>query len=336
VRIQVWHRWSRALEARWVGLLPAVRGHTIFQTWEWNRAWWTAFGRSRWTCIVGVERARGELVALAPWMVSFDRERRVRRIEFIGAPNWASDYTDLLVAGGESGALETLVRWLIRRVGPRTEIDLGHLREDSPHLESIGALLTAAGVRWKLQDMTLAATRLLHDAAADRALLEKKSLRRHHAAFARSGRLEFRVAESVDEVLSQLPCFFDQHARRRDLAGTRSQFHDPAQRRFYVELTRRLFPRGWLHFSTVRFDGAPIAYHFGLQYGGSYLWYKPSFEPSLARRSPGEVLLRFLIEDVLERRFEELDFTVGREPFKDRFANRHRRIKRLFIPRRAA
>lgn len=335
MRLRVWHRWSPTLADRWAALLPAVPGHTVFQTWEWNRTWWKAFGRGRWPCIVGVERAGGELVALAPWMVTFDRGRRLRRIEFVGTPNWASDYADVLVARGQDEALEPMVRWLVRRIGPHTEIDLRHLREDSPTTAALGALLTGAGVPWRMVEMARAPTRLLGDAEADRALLDKKSLRRHHGALARSGRLEYRVAESLDEVLAELPTFFDQHVRRREAAGTRSQFLNPQQREFYVELARRLFPRGWLHFSVVRLDGAPIAYHFGLQYRGSYLWYKPSFEPRLARRSPGEVLLRYLIADVLDRGFAELDFTVGDESFKDRFANHQRRVLRLVVPRRA-
>jgi CelD/BcsL family acetyltransferase involved in cellulose biosynthesis len=336
VRLRVWYRWSPALADRWARLLPAVSNHTIFQTWEWNHAWWKAFGRGCWPCIVGVERAGGELVALAPWMVTFDARRRLRRIEFVGTPNRASDYADVLVAHGEDAALEPLVRWLVRRTGPHTEIDLRHLREDSPTLASLGALLTSARVRWRQADMEGAPTRLLGDADADRALLEKKSLRRHHRALARAGRLEYRVAQSLDEVLAELPTFFDQHVRRREAAGTRSQFLNPPQREFYAELARRLFPRGWLHFSVVRLDGAPIAYHFGLQYRGSYLWYKPSFEPLLAARSPGEVLLRYLIADVVDRGFAELDFTIGTEPFKDRFANHRRRVLRLVVPRRRA
>jgi hypothetical protein len=76
VRLRVWHRFTPALAERWAALLAAAPSHTIFQTWEWNRAWWNAFGRYRRLCIVGVERAGGELIALAPWMVTFDGGRR--------------------------------------------------------------------------------------------------------------------------------------------------------------------------------------------------------------------------------------------------------------------
>ena len=66
-------------------------------------------------------------------------------------------------------------------------------------------------------------------------------------------------------------------------------------------LARALHARGWLQFSVVEFDGAPIAFHFGFDYGGCVTWYKPSFEVRYAEHSPGLLLTRQLIEDCLQR-----------------------------------
>jgi CelD/BcsL family acetyltransferase involved in cellulose biosynthesis len=71
-------------------------------------------------------------------------------------------------------------------------------------------------------------------------------------------------------------------------------------------------------------DGAPLAFHFGFDYAGSVIWYKPSFEIRHAARSPGLLLIRNMIQDALERKRHELDFTIGDEQFKDRFANAER------------
>jgi CelD/BcsL family acetyltransferase involved in cellulose biosynthesis len=40
--------------------------------------------------------------------------------------------------------------------------------------------------------------------------------------------------------------------------------------------------------------------------------------------SPGKVLLSYLIRDALERNLDELDFTVGAEPFKYRYTRTQR------------
>jgi len=123
--------------------------------------------------------------------------------------------------------------------------------------------------------------------------------------------------------------FFEQHRSRWARTASPSQFFDPAQRDFYRELVREIHPRGWLRFDVVLFNGAPLAFHFGFEYLRRFIWYKPTFDVRFASRSPGEVLIKFLLEDAIERKVEEFDFTIGSEPFKYRFANRIRSINRM-------
>ena len=72
-------------------------------------------------------------------------------------------------------------------------------------------------------------------------------------------------------------------------------------RAFYVALAESMLPSGWLHFSVLECAGRPIAFHFGFEFRGRLYWYKPSFDPELARLSPGTVLLSYLIRDAVER-----------------------------------
>ncbi len=51
------------------------------------------------------------------------------------------------------------------------------------------------------------------------------------------------------------------------------------------------------------------------------IWYKPTFDISYAKRSPGEVLLKILLEYALEHDVAKFDFTIGDEDYKYRFAN---------------
>ena len=62
--------------------------------------------------------------------------------------------------------------------------------------------------------------------------------------------------------------------------------------RFYEALAEPLHARGWLQFSVVEFNGAPIAFHFGFDYFDCVTWYKPSFEVRYAEHSPGLLLTR--------------------------------------------
>jgi CelD/BcsL family acetyltransferase involved in cellulose biosynthesis len=176
-----------------------------------------------------------------------------------------------------------------------------------------------------------APTRILGNPAADREVLNKASLKRHFKHFAKRGRVEFAQLSSEAEVAPLLDAFFRQHVGRRELAGGASQFLDPRQQRFYRELARRLGAKGWLRFGVVRFEGEPIAFHFGFEYASRFIWYKPAFSARHAKHSPGEVLLKFLFEDAIARGLAEFDFTVGNEAFKYRFANRVRENHRIRV-----
>ena len=77
----------------------------------------------------------------------------------------------------------------------------------------------------------------------------------------------------------------------------------------------------------IEFDGRPIAFHFGFSFAGNYLWYKPSFEIALARKSPGEVLLRQLLLAAVQENAYVFDFGLGDEAFKHRFASRSQLVR---------
>jgi CelD/BcsL family acetyltransferase involved in cellulose biosynthesis len=92
-------------------------------------------------------------------------------------------------------------------------------------------------------------------------------------------------------------------------------------------------PTGYLRFAVVSLDGEAIAYHLGFECNGRFIWYKPTFEVALARHSPGEVLIKFLLEDAAARGLLEFDFGPGEEAFKYRFSNSTRSIRSAHVYR---
>jgi CelD/BcsL family acetyltransferase involved in cellulose biosynthesis len=164
-------------------------------------------------------------------------------------------------------------------------------------------------------------------------ILNKSSLRRRQNGLARSGALTVRHLKRADEIEPLLDCFFDQHVRRWAPTSSPSLFVDPRNREFYRHLTRNLSSSGWLLFTVVEHDGRPIAFHYGFDRHGVVTWYKPSFDPAFASRSPGLALLRHLIEYAVTNRRRELDFSLGDEAFKSRFTNHVRRAARLHVYR---
>ena len=124
-----------------------------------------------------------------------------------------------------------------------------------------------------------------------------------------------------NEIIPFLESFFKQHMERRSLTSNPSSFAKKEVKDFYLNLSRHFSEPGGVIFTVIKSQGEPIAFHFGFAYNKKFLWYKPSFDVRLAKHSPGEVLLKELLEYAYSHHYEEFDFSIGEEPFKKRFAN---------------
>lgn len=318
------------LAGAWNDVVDRCRSASVFQTFEWHRCWWESFGAGSELFLV-LAFSGDRLVGIAPMMIgSADRPApRGRVMQFIGAANHASDYCDFIVDSEFPAALEALLGAVYASGNATRAILLAHFRRDSPHYRLALEYLRCRRIPAHCDAQDLAPVRRLGDAESDRKAAGKTSLRRHTRYFEKNGTLRFHRCATADEVLRWLDRFFEQHLGRRALTDAPSQFGDAAQRDFYVRLVLALAPAGWLRFDIVLFDDAPIAFHLGFEYRGCFLWYKPTFDARLAAKSPGEVLIKFLLDDAIDRGLKEFDFTVGAEPFKLRFANATRTVDRV-------
>jgi CelD/BcsL family acetyltransferase involved in cellulose biosynthesis len=159
-------------------------------------------------------------------------------------------------------------------------------------------------------------------------------MRRRLKLLQQDGEVTFTRCETASQIEHYLPLFFEQYAARRKGSAAARSFNRPEMRGFYVALAKSLLLRGWLHFSVLECGVRPVAFHFGFEFDGRLCWYKPCFDPTMARRSPGTVLLSFLIRDAIEKNLTELDFTVGAEPFKYRYTTAERSNANLRFFRR--
>jgi CelD/BcsL family acetyltransferase involved in cellulose biosynthesis len=296
----------------WAELLAVGDSDVVFLTHEWQRAWWQSFGRGRLLLLVAERDGRG--VALAPLFEDSGM------IFFVGSGG--SDYLDFI---GDVGDPEVLAALLdaARREAPGFEgFRLYHVAEDSRTGEHLQRAAERIGLE-VVDEGSLGAPAIDLRAHPDAAVAaaNKKSLVRHERYFRREGSLQVQHLTSGEAILPCLGAFFEQHVERWQETPYPSLFTDPAQRSFYELLTRTAGGSGWLRFTELIWQERSIAFHFGFQYKGSYLWYKPSFDIRLARHSPGEVLLRQMLLAAEEEEVRTFDFGLGEEAFKSRFAS---------------
>jgi CelD/BcsL family acetyltransferase involved in cellulose biosynthesis len=302
----------------WGALLARGDTDTVFLTRSWQAVWWETFGRGRLLLLAAEEG--GRVAAVAPLFCE------AGMVFFTGSGG--SDYLDFIGDIGEPAVLEAL----LAAARDATEGFVGFRFYHVPEHSRTGERLRAAAPRLGLVchdegDLAAPALDLAGDPHAARSGVGKKSLVRHERALARDGRLEVRHLREPDAIRPLLPAFFEQHIARWAATPYPSLFLDPLQRRFYERLVDEAPAGGWLRFTSVTWNEQPVAFHFGTCYRRVYLWYKPSFDIALARRSPGEVLLRHLLLAAIDEGARTFDFGLGDEPFKRRFATHVPRVR---------
>lgn len=307
-------------ERAWNALTAGSPTNSIFQTYQWVSSWEKSFKDLHEPLYVSLRDAAG-VVGVAPLTMSrgLINERIIR---FLG--DGRADYCDFLYARNAPKVLEGLCQALFAARDHWDVVILNSIPAESPTVGLLQDICRRSGYHVLQRKLYSSPTLIIHGHEADAVkIYNKASLRRRQNYFQGIGALTFKTITGRN-LFPYLDGFFDQHVGRWAGSATPSLFLDERNRGFYRELAMAMADNEWLVLSIVEFDGRPLAMHYGFDYNGSFLWYKPTFDRVYAKHSPGLVLLRYLIGYAIENQRGEFDFTIGDEPFKARFSNKVR------------
>lgn len=294
---------------QWTDLLAKGETDTVALTWLGQRNWWENRGHGK-LMLIAAER-NGEVLALAPL---FTDETMVFNI-------CPEDYLDFVGDISDSEVLDAILE-TARACTPNFT---GFRFYFVPDTSRTGARLQEAASRLNLvcyeeESLDCPALNIAAQPQAAVGAANKKKLLQYEEFFRKTGVFEVEHLRESEAVLPHLEAFFEQHQSRRAATSHPSVFLDPARRKDYEQFTRIAGAAGWLRFTRILWDGRPIAYHHGTCYRGRYVFGVPTFAIDLAKRSPGQVLLRQLILAAIQEGARTFDFGIGGEAYKYRFA----------------
>ena len=323
------------LETEWRNLAAACPTATVFQTWEWNAAWWRHFGRlpGRLLRIVTFRGADGVLVGLAPLMTSFWYATPLRRISFLGTGT--SDYLDVLAAPGWEPTVAAALYEYLEHTGGWQIADFQQLREggllrDRPPPEG-GKLMSldapgeacpylALPLQWDMLLQSLGKKTRTNVGYYDRAL--------HKVYQVEIGPVTDEAA--LDEEMTRL---FELHQRRWNQRWLPGVFGGRRVQAFHRDAARRLLGQGWLRLFSLKLDGLTQASLYCFAYGDRLCYYQGGFEPTLARLSLGTVLTARAIQTAIAEERQIFDFLRGDEPYKAKWTGAARVNARRLMAR---
>jgi CelD/BcsL family acetyltransferase involved in cellulose biosynthesis len=212
-----------------------------------------------------------------------------RTVSFLGAG--ISDYGDLLFAAGREGECASAVRSFLEQRAGWDAIDLQEVRSGS-------ALLA----QWPSVHCSVCPTLDLRTFPECMDRKHRTDVRRAWNKLSREPGFELSMVQDLEE-------FFRLHGARWGDLGERL-------RGFHCEVAEAFRVSGHLRSFVLRTANGAAAAIYGFARGSTLNCYLSGFDPSMARLSPGAVLLGWAIEQSIADGLDEIDFLRKPEPYK--------------------
>jgi CelD/BcsL family acetyltransferase involved in cellulose biosynthesis len=313
---ELWPQWQRLWQSD-----PRAE---VFQTPEWTRAWWHAFGHDCDLCTI-VVFAGDQVLGILPLV------RRGNRLQFLGTPQ--ADYADVICEESRTAEVLALAfQTLLDTVTGWDECSFEHLSKHSRLVRYHRDLPRRVGAHLRCVPAERQQTIILRNERESlfRSLLGKHHTRRLQNKLRKAGPLQFRHL-SEPEAQRHLPEFIRHHIRRHAALGKQSLCAEPSFCEFIRAIIEEFRATDRVRFGVLELNGRPLAWDFGFQVNGKFLLYQHTFDLDAWHYTPGEVLLWSELQYAKDHVSREFDFGKGDELYKDRFANYSRETYSLYL-----
>lgn len=305
--------------ASWNDLARQMEEPEVFYTWEWAIASASAFAEMKTPLVVLVYR-ESDLIGIGALAVPA-RDRGP--LTFLN--HGTADYCDFVSA---PDVREQVVLEILRELARREirELALSNLPDNSETTLCLYKAVRRLGLYVAPTSSGRVARLRLGDAEQRKIkkqeLLSKRRLRKNLVALRKLGNVTLLEYTDSKLIKNCLPNFFAAHVARFESTGLTSPFMSNAYRSFLETITHLLARRQWIRMFCLQVSEKAIAWGVVLTFPHGWLWYMPTFSLEYERFSPGMILLRMVLEKALEADSVNLvDFGVGEESYKDRFAD---------------
>ncbi|HXE04750.1 MAG TPA: GNAT family N-acetyltransferase [Bryobacteraceae bacterium] len=305
------------LRADWNRLLSASASNTIFLTWEWLSAWWSAYGVPGDLRILTAHDGSGALCGIAPLRVETKSRygQKVSAFRFMGAGSNDTDYLDFIIeAGREEQVMAAFRAHIEKQLAAGAVFEFNEVPESSPNLPILRSWAAAENLLWMESDIPCGTVRLPQTWDEYLGMLKPRFRTKVRSVLrgleARSDvRNEF--CESSGQVEQLLPELFDLHTKRWAVEKKPGVFGWKEKRVFYQRLSQLLLERGWLRFSRLSWKGQTLACQYGFVYDGVYSQLQEGYEPASEHWNVGVGLRAWTIGEFLKEGVHEYDFLGG-------------------------
>ena len=312
-----------ALQPFWDTLVDQMATRSPFVRWDWMSLWWEEC-RKEARLVIGVLRdAEGIPQAIAPLMLASEPDR-VRKhlvtLTFLAGFGEAhGERMDLIVPAGQEDELTPQLCRVFKLLQRECDnVRLDHLPEESPNrphlLAGLKEAFSHAGV------LNRQICRFIHVPASWEEFDTRHSskwrnlLRRGLRAFKEEHAGMSTLVDERTDIAKAMKEFRDLHAMQ--WAEGVSSFTTEASWRFHQRLAARWLPqqRAWM--PLLEADGKLVAALYGFVEREQFFQFQSGWERSLAKISPGKLVIRWTLECCMQRGLQVFDMLPSDYEYK--------------------
>jgi CelD/BcsL family acetyltransferase involved in cellulose biosynthesis len=301
---------------------------SFFCTTDWLETWWNTYGTAVEPWILRIHRGEAT-IGYAPLMRVIRRPlpgMNVRSIEFIGTgERVCPEYLDVIAAPGEHLTVRRAVRDFL--ADNRDEWDRLWLT-DGLAGDSLADYIVQNHSDWPARHLIadhicpyiqLAGTWDLVLAGFGQHM--RRKVRQIAHRIEREQSPVWRVYTPNDDPRQAVALMTDLHTRARQLKGEAGNFVDPVYQQLHTALIRRTAETGQIYLGFLELAGAPAAFFYGFLCGNTFFNYQTGYNPEFFRYRPGWYALGRMIQDLIGRGCERVDFLRGDHDYKWHWAS---------------
>jgi CelD/BcsL family acetyltransferase involved in cellulose biosynthesis len=294
----------------------------VFQNFDWLSNWYQAVSNAEniQLCLTLITSSDNQILMLLP--LGVEKRGRVNCLIWLGGQ--VSDYhAPLLTSDIEQAFSSSLFISLWQRICAQLpQFDAIHF-EKMPKIINgqvnpftyLPCVPNASKAHFTLLGNSF--EQLLKSRLSNNAI---KSAKRSQRRIEEQGKLKFIIASQPEQIDRLLAEMIAQKSRSYQELGVADLFASHGIKEFFNTMSNN--PTRLVHLSALLLDDQILATHWGLVYKNRFYYLYPSYERNeLSKYSPGTVLLWRLFEWCIQNQITIYDFTIGDEPYKDKWCN---------------
>lgn len=325
-----------SLEHEWDDLVRRSGASTVFSTFGWNLSWVRHLGNGKELHIITVRR-RGRLIGLAPLMIGPLKTAGITQqaLQFIGSP--LNDYSEFLLGEDKELTLQLIWERIVQSKDSWSLVSLEEMPEDSASIILTERLLIDKDIRHSTiycnDTFALDLDRL--DRLEFYRYMRKRDVLRCIRTLEREGTLQFSRVTDKDDARKVMAELFSQHREIQEKKEVGSSFLDVQHQRFALDLLELFFDDGFAIWKLTH-DDKIIAILQGFIRDQTLYGYFKSYSLDYAKKGPGMIATKLLIDRAIDEGLRRIDFTRGAEPYKVKMATSSRKNKGIVVTNNVA